>query len=80
MVLEEVKILEALRSHANVVNYKHSWLEMSTNADFGPDGTNDRSERESFDHIFSMHSSIVIYHLPCIHFLSANAPYFDGVC
>lgn len=36
-VLEEVKVFEALRSHPNVVNYKHSWLEMTTNADFGPD-------------------------------------------
>jgi hypothetical protein len=37
-VLEEVKVFEVLRSHPNVVNYKHSWLEMSTNADFGPQG------------------------------------------
>jgi serine/threonine protein kinase len=34
--LREVKALEALRQHPNIVNYKHSWLEMDTLADFGP--------------------------------------------
>lgn len=36
ITLREVKTLEALRQHPNIVNYKHSWLEMDTLADFGP--------------------------------------------
>eukprot|EP01127_Copromyxa_protea_P019891 TRINITY_DN6546_c0_g1_i1.p1 TRINITY_DN6546_c0_g1~~TRINITY_DN6546_c0_g1_i1.p1 ORF type:complete len:580 (-),score=94.69 TRINITY_DN6546_c0_g1_i1:111-1850(-) len=34
--LREVKALEALRQHPNIIDYKHSWLEMDTLADFGP--------------------------------------------
>lgn len=36
IVLREVKALEALRNHPNIIGYKHSWLEMDTLADFGP--------------------------------------------
>lgn len=31
-----MKALEALRNHPNIIGYKHSWLEMDTLADFGP--------------------------------------------
>lgn len=35
-VLREVKTLETLNKHPNIVNYQHSWLETSQIADFGP--------------------------------------------
>ncbi|ELR20667.1 protein kinase domain containing protein [Acanthamoeba castellanii str. Neff] len=35
-VLQEVKALERLQ-HPNIVSYKHSWLERTKPADFGPD-------------------------------------------
>ncbi len=35
-MLQEVKALERLQ-HPNIVSYKHSWLERTKPADFGPD-------------------------------------------
>ncbi|CAJ1039591.1 putative Protein kinase domain/Protein tyrosine kinase/Fungal protein kinase [Leishmania shawi] len=35
-VLREVRILEEVRRHPNVVEYKHSWVEEAQLADFGP--------------------------------------------
>ena len=35
-VLREVRILEEVRRHPNVVEYKHSWVEDAQLADFGP--------------------------------------------
>ncbi|EAL65884.1 hypothetical protein DDB_G0283109 [Dictyostelium discoideum AX4] len=35
-VLREVKALETLTKHRNIINYKHSWLEYDQPADFGP--------------------------------------------
>eukprot|EP01133_Synstelium_polycarpum_P015441 gene15441-18315_t len=35
-VLQEVKALEMLQKHRNIINYKHSWLEYDQPADFGP--------------------------------------------
>ncbi|KAK5581628.1 hypothetical protein RB653_001665 [Dictyostelium firmibasis] len=35
-VLKEVKALETLTKHRNIINYKHSWLEYDQPADFGP--------------------------------------------
>eukprot|EP01132_Coremiostelium_polycephalum_P007398 gene7398-9093_t len=35
-VLKEVKALETLQKHQNIINYKHSWLEYDQPADFGP--------------------------------------------
>jgi hypothetical protein len=35
-VLKEVKALEALCKHPNIINYKHAWLECDQIADFGP--------------------------------------------
>ncbi|KYQ93367.1 putative protein kinase [Tieghemostelium lacteum] len=35
-VLKEVKALETLQKHVNIINYKHSWLEYDQPADFGP--------------------------------------------
>ena len=35
-VLQEVKTLEGL-NHPNIISYKHSWLERTKPADFGPD-------------------------------------------
>jgi serine/threonine protein kinase len=35
-VLREVKALESLKKHPNIVNYQHSWLENDKTADFGP--------------------------------------------
>jgi len=36
-VLQEVKALERLKKHPNIVNYQHSWLEFDKCADFGPE-------------------------------------------
>uniref|UniRef100_A0A6B2L3U0 non-specific serine/threonine protein kinase n=1 Tax=Arcella intermedia TaxID=1963864 RepID=A0A6B2L3U0_9EUKA len=36
IVLTEVKILEQIKVHPNIIGYKHSWLEMDQTADFGP--------------------------------------------
>eukprot|EP01125_Pyxidicula_operculata_P018875 TRINITY_DN676_c0_g3_i1.p1 TRINITY_DN676_c0_g3~~TRINITY_DN676_c0_g3_i1.p1 ORF type:complete len:692 (+),score=136.75 TRINITY_DN676_c0_g3_i1:23-2098(+) len=36
IVLTEVKALEQIKQHPNIVNYKHSWLEMDQIATFGP--------------------------------------------
>jgi serine/threonine protein kinase len=35
-VLKEVKALETLCKHPNIINYKHAWLECDQIADFGP--------------------------------------------
>eukprot|EP01117_Protostelium_nocturnum_P014426 TRINITY_DN5486_c0_g1_i1.p1 TRINITY_DN5486_c0_g1~~TRINITY_DN5486_c0_g1_i1.p1 ORF type:complete len:673 (+),score=174.37 TRINITY_DN5486_c0_g1_i1:137-2155(+) len=35
-VITEVKALESLQKHPNIVNYQHSWLEYGRVADFGP--------------------------------------------
>ncbi|EFA77638.1 putative protein kinase [Heterostelium album PN500] len=35
-VLQEVKALETLQKHKNIINYKHSWLEYDQPANFGP--------------------------------------------
>lgn len=35
-VLTEVKALEYLKNHPNIINYSHSWLENEKVADFGP--------------------------------------------
>lgn len=35
-VLNEVRILEQLRRHPNVIEYNHSWLDRARTADFGP--------------------------------------------
>lgn len=36
-VLREVKALETLKKHPNIINYQHSWLEADRTADFGPE-------------------------------------------
>jgi len=36
-VIKEVKILEQLKSHPNIISYRHSWLERDRVADFGPE-------------------------------------------
>lgn len=35
-VIREVKALEVLQKHPNIINYQHSWLEQASVADFGP--------------------------------------------
>lgn len=35
-VLREVKALETLNKHPNIINYQHSWLEEEKTSDFGP--------------------------------------------
>ncbi|PRP72782.1 hypothetical protein PROFUN_07682 [Planoprotostelium fungivorum] len=36
-VIAEVKALETIQKHPNIVNYQHSWLEYGRCADFGPE-------------------------------------------
>ena len=35
-VLREVRVLEEVRRHPNVIEYKHSWIDVAQTADFGP--------------------------------------------
>lgn len=38
-VIKEVKLLEQLKSHPNIISYRHSWLERDRVADVGPEVT-----------------------------------------
>lgn len=46
-VLTEVKALETLKKHPNIINYQHSWLENDKTADFGT-----YHESNDYNHIY----------------------------